>query len=330
MVLDAEVDRHRRRHRDLRPRSGGREAPEDDHGQAPRRRPAHARLPGRRGAGQRRPAAPAHRRRARGRHLHHRQPPPRPGGRHRQRPRRPAGRLGAPRAAPAAPVARAVRAAPAAAPAARRGHRDAGRRHRRSTRRRRRHRRREPDRRRRRRGRVPGLGLHRPTRRSRCSFDGHPIGTINADAERQLRRFDHASRRAPRPGAHLLTVQGSSLRPSTPPSPSRGNLAFTGSSSHTEHVRARRASRRWWSVSSSSSAPAVGAMECAVAGHPTVGCRELRQRPRRTHPAAARHLVVQHLRRRRARAHRRGRPARGKPRSATRSPRRATRAPSSS
>ena len=44
------------RHRDLRRRPGGREAPEDGHGEASRRRRAHARLPGRRRRGERRRA----------------------------------------------------------------------------------------------------------------------------------------------------------------------------------------------------------------------------------------------------------------------------------
>ena len=64
------------------------------------------------------------------------------------------------------------------------------------------------------------------------SFDGHPIGTISADAGGT---FAGSITIPPgtAPGAHLLTVQGSVCSFNATINVA-GNLAFTGSSSHTE------------------------------------------------------------------------------------------------
>jgi LPXTG-motif cell wall-anchored protein len=62
-------------------------------------------------------------------------------------------------------------------------------------------------------------------------FDGHEIGTISSDADGRF-AGSIAIPKGTAPGTHLLTVQGSGCVFNTTITVA-GNLAFTGSSSHT-------------------------------------------------------------------------------------------------
>jgi LPXTG-motif cell wall-anchored protein len=62
-------------------------------------------------------------------------------------------------------------------------------------------------------------------------FDGHPIGTISADASGAF-AGSISIPKGTAPGTHLLTVQGTNCSFNATITVA-GNLAFTGSSSHT-------------------------------------------------------------------------------------------------
>ena len=170
----------------------------------------------------------------------------------------------------------------------------------------RRDRRREPDRRRGRPGAVQGLGLPAQRDARRCAS----TGTRSARSAPTPRATFAGSISIPKgtaPGTHLLTVQGTSCSFNATINVA-GNLAFTGSSSNTStYVLVGIAAVVVGLVLVVGSPPSTHGVREPL--HALRRSRELRQRSRRTHPAAARHLAVQHVRRRRAGAHRRGRPA---------------------
>ena len=226
VVLDAGVDRHCGRHRDLRRRPGRREALEEGHGQAPRRRAAHARAT--------RWVSPTAtvgqpqeltREQLQADVVHHRQPrrstrpPASATARQICRPARRAAEPGAPaateaRAGPRLPGGHAGRRRFGGVPAAARWHR-----------------RRRPDRRGRRRGGVQGLGLPRRTSRSRCCSTGSRSARSASDATGSFagsieRPQGHGAGHPP----DRVRGAGCSFNANVVVA---GNLAFTGSSSNT-------------------------------------------------------------------------------------------------